>query len=190
MEWWEDLWLNEGFASFFEFLGVDHAEKEWQMVSPKHKLQISSFLMPSRLKTLDYWSQLAPLNYTLFRAYAQALESNSPPQPGDVVGRIIQEHVLRKEKLSSLHNANSVFKKVSVALILWNIFKPKCINDLLYTSCWNDVVKRYAISSVVTSRFKSWTHHFLDALQGVWTWASIMSSMRQRSPLRTLISVL
>ncbi|KAK2495914.1 hypothetical protein MC885_001742 [Smutsia gigantea] len=31
MEWWEDLWLNEGFASFFEFLGVNHAEKEWQM---------------------------------------------------------------------------------------------------------------------------------------------------------------
>ncbi|XP_010951987.2 glutamyl aminopeptidase [Camelus bactrianus] len=31
MEWWDDLWLNEGFASFFEFLGVEHAEKEWQM---------------------------------------------------------------------------------------------------------------------------------------------------------------
>ncbi|XP_022104262.1 aminopeptidase N-like isoform X2 [Acanthaster planci] len=30
-EWWDDLWLNEGFASYVEYLGVDKVETEWQM---------------------------------------------------------------------------------------------------------------------------------------------------------------
>ena len=33
LDWWDDLWLNEGFASYIEYKGVANYEKDWDMVS-------------------------------------------------------------------------------------------------------------------------------------------------------------
>uniref|UniRef100_A0A452HT76 Aminopeptidase n=1 Tax=Gopherus agassizii TaxID=38772 RepID=A0A452HT76_9SAUR len=54
MNWWNDLWLNEGFASYFEYIGASYIEPRLPLVSTKTEyntfpLQPTLFFLTERL---------------------------------------------------------------------------------------------------------------------------------------------
>ena len=50
MEWWNDLWLNEGFASFMENVGVNRIHPEWKMMD---QFFLDKFLVSTSLDQLS-----------------------------------------------------------------------------------------------------------------------------------------
>jgi aminopeptidase 2 len=51
MKWWDDLWLNEGFATFVGWLAVDQFYPEWDVWTQFANSEMSSGLSLDALRS-------------------------------------------------------------------------------------------------------------------------------------------
>ncbi|XP_063046293.1 aminopeptidase N-like [Engraulis encrasicolus] len=97
MEWWNDLWLNEGFATYVSYLGADYAEPEWRM----KELFVLGTVQP--VFGVDALSSSHPLSYPV-------AEINSPAQISELFDSITYSKGASVIRMLSEFLTEEVFK--------------------------------------------------------------------------------
>ncbi|NWS71136.1 AMPN Aminopeptidase, partial [Crotophaga sulcirostris] len=140
LRWWNDLWLNEGFASYVEYLGAHSAEPSWN---------IKDLMVLNEVYTVMATDALASSHPLTFREE----EINTPAQISEVFDSIayskgasvlrmlsdfLTENVFREGLQSYLHTfayGNTVYTDLWVhlqeAVVKNNVSLPRSISDIM-----------------------------------------------------------
>lgn len=98
VEWWNDLWLNEGFASYVEYLGADYAEPTWNL---KDLIVLSDVY---RVMAVDALASSHPLS-------TPAEEINTPSQISELFDAISYSKGASVLRMLSTFLTEDLFKK-------------------------------------------------------------------------------
>ncbi|XP_025293362.3 aminopeptidase N [Canis lupus dingo] len=119
LEWWNDLWLNEGFASYVEYLGADYAEPTWNL---KDLIVLNEVY---RVMAVDALASSHPLS-------SPASEVNTPAQISEVFDSISYSKGASVLRMLSSFLTEDLFKK-GVASYLHTF----AYQNTIYLDLWN-----------------------------------------------------
>lgn len=123
LKWWNDLWLNEGFASYVEYLGADYAEPTWNM-----KEQIILYDLQSAF-AVDGLTSSHPLS-------RKEEEVNTPSEISEMFNTISYSKGAAVLKMLSEFLTEPVFAKG-----LGNYLKQFAFGSSVYTDLWDHLQK-------------------------------------------------
>uniref|UniRef100_A0A8C3RG10 Aminopeptidase n=1 Tax=Cyanoderma ruficeps TaxID=181631 RepID=A0A8C3RG10_9PASS len=118
LRWWNDLWLNEGFASYVEYLGADSAEGLWN---------IKDLMVLNELHAVMATDALASSHPLSFREE----EINTPAQISEVFDSIAYSKGASVLRMLSSFLSEEIFKKG-----LQSYLHTFAYNNTVYTDLW------------------------------------------------------
>ncbi|XP_061819782.2 aminopeptidase N-like [Nerophis lumbriciformis] len=123
MQWWNDLWLNEGFASYVEYLGADYAEPTWNI---KDQIVLDDIY---RVMSVDSLASSHPLS-------RREDEVNSPAQISEMFGSISYSKGAAVLRMLSGFLSEPVFAKG-----LSSYLKSFAFGSTMYSDLWDHLQK-------------------------------------------------
>lgn len=123
LRWWNDLWLNEGFASYVEYLGADSAEPSWHIKD----LIVQSEMY--RVMKVDALASSHPLSFL-------ESEINTPAQISEVFDSIAYSKGASVLRMLSEFLTEDSFKKG-----LQSYLKAFSYGNTVYDDLWTHLQK-------------------------------------------------
>ncbi|XP_023566128.1 aminopeptidase N [Octodon degus] len=119
VNWWNDLWLNEGFASYVEYLGADYAEPTWNLKD----LIVTNEVY--RVMAVDALASSHPLS-------SPAEEINTPAQISEVFDTISYSKGASVLRMLSSFLTEDLFKKGLASYLHAFEYQNTVYQDLWY----------------------------------------------------------
>ncbi|NXR20827.1 AMPN Aminopeptidase, partial [Cinclus mexicanus] len=130
LRWWNDLWLNEGFASYVEYLGADSAEPNWN---------IKDLMVLNELHDVMATDALASSHPLSFREE----EINTPAQISEVFDSISYSKGASVLRMLSSFLSEDIFKEG-----LQSYLHTFSYNNTVYTDLWVHLQEAVAKNNV------------------------------------------